>query len=569
VTSEDHKGAGATTIPALEFVAVLDPKGRAEETLRAILPDLAINGYHTHSTATLALAADGARRGVTIRQADEMEVILLGNLVGESVGSRDALLWAASAAAEGRYHELQKLQGVFVVVLVDWAAHRVVVVSDLLGVKPFYIGEWKEATILSDRAEATIRLGGTQIDPLGVAGWMYFGTPLVNRTLFNSVERISPATLMTLGEQGRELRQYWTPPIAEEPIDREELMEAVYEDFSRSLSRLLAPYRVATSLLSGGFDSRLCLLTALRQNEVRLDAMTVPYTDAERRLVDTLEQLTGVRCERVEVDGSIWDAFDSMWYRHPDGYPVTKNLTYLCVTRPDRWGPFIDGSISSVSLRCLTADPESGPPAHEAEARQFVWRAHAKANPNFCFRREAASRLESIAREAADEHSRYVGWSSKFCLRWDTYHDERRFTPVNFLQYADLAPSVQPFYDRAMIERRLRHPNKIFTKEFYHGMLRHHFPGPGGLPHSSELPKGKDITYAFSKRLWRELPSAIRFVNRHKALFNRSWVLPRITSYGFGHRQHMYIVKAIVRLMKLQEDLRDLGVEVDYRRLAP
>lgn len=548
-------------------VLVAAPQGGAREHLHRLLPDLSSGEYHVRSGDSFALAARPAGGSVTVRSTKQRDVILLGSLVSEAVAPGSALDWAVAAVEAARWEQLKALQGVFVLIVADPAGGVVTVVSDLLGIKPFYIAQLQGATILCDRAEVPLRCGGGRIDPLGLGGWLHFGTPLVERTLFDGIRRIPAATVMRADGQGLTQHQYWTPPVAEEPTGVEELMDGVYGDFAASLERLLGPYDRATVLLSGGFDSRLNLLTALRLGRVKLDAVTVPYNDAERKIAAQLAEMAGVPCRRIEPDGSVWDAFNSMWYIHPDGFPITKNLTWLCVTAPGSPGPFIDGSISSVAVRCLTGDPADGPPPDRDAAKKFVWKAHSHFNPQVFFKPDMAQRIVSLGGQAADELSDAIGWHSKFCLRWDTCQDERRYTPINFLQYEHLAPSVQPFYDRALIERRLRHPNRLFTKDFYHGMLRMQFGAPGALPHSSDLPKGRDSTYLFSRAFWRQLPAAIRFVHRHRDVLNARWLLPRLAAYGFGRTSQMYLLRGLLRLMVLEEELNRLGVELDLAKL--
>jgi len=553
----------------LGFVAVLSPNAdsTAEETLRRILPDIAAGPYHWHSIPGLAMAVRDDNISISLTSGNERDVVLLGHVVSECVGPDDALPWAVSAVAEGRYGELKRLQGVFALIVVDWAKRTVTVVSDLLGIQPFYLARREGVTILSDRAEVAAKIVGPKIDRVGFATWLYFGAPLVDRTLFDSVYRVSPATATVVEGSGVRKHAYWAPVADEQKITQEQLMDELCDEFAASVSRLLAPYDCATVLLSGGFDSRFALLTALREGGHAIDAITVPYTEAERSIVDDLVSMTGIQCQRVRISGALWDEFDSMWFRHGDGYAVTKNLTHLCVTNREAKGPFIDGSIASVSVWCHTADPEVGPPANKRDAQEFVWKAHGKSCPTFCFRKDVLRRLESIARQGADEQSDALGWDSKFCLKWDMYQDERRFTSVNFLQYADLAPSVQPFYDRALIERRLKHSNKLFNKDFYHGMLKRRFPGTGDLPHSSDLPKGKDTVYAFSRTLWRHLPELVLFIRRNRNVLNVSWLIPRVSTYGLGWKKHMYVVLQLMRLMKMESELKRQGIAQDLSEL--
>ena len=547
---------------ALNCVVVLAPRGAAADALERIVPGAARGGYHVRSADRLALAVKPSARAVTLRSDESRDVILMGNLACERTPAAKALDWAIAALDAGRLDDLKMLQGVFAIVLVDWSARTATVVTDLLGMRPAYVARREGLTVLSDRAEASCRLGGGRVDPLALACWIYMNMIVGNRTMFESVERIAAASVTTFGGESPGGQTYWTPRVAEEPIALDDLIDAVYGDFERSLARLLEPYDAATSLLSGGFDSRLCLLTALHLGRVKLDAVTVPLSDGDRQVIGKLVEMTGVPWRRAEIRGSIWDEYESVWHYHPDGYPVTKNLTYLCVTRLGRPGPFVDGSNSDSVLRSLRAWPEEHPP-DERTARQFVWKLHTRSRPDVFLRPGAAAELERRARQVADEQSDAMGFSSKFCLLWDICTDERRHTSLNHLQYSHLAPSVQPFYDRRLLERRLIHPHSVYTEEAYRTMLKRRFPGPGGLPHAGELPAGRSRVYRFSRTVWKRVPAALRFVHRHRDVLKQRWLLPRVGSYGLGRRSHMYVVLGLLRLMELEEDLNRCGIGLD------
>jgi hypothetical protein len=543
-----------------DVLIVIDAKSRADEIIKNVSVCLGDGSRYERHEGGIALSVQSNNKMMTVKSSPGRDIILLGNIVSEQVAYEDVLGTVTEVIEDENYDALKQLQGVFVLLIIDWTLSRVVVISDLLGIRPFYNASQNGTVVLTDRAEVAAQIIGPKVDPVGLGTWLYFGAPLVQRSIFDDVHRLAPASVSFWEKANSRQVAYWTPEADEQEIDREELMDGLSEDFSASLSRLLAPYDSATSLLSGGFDSRFSLLTALRNGQENLKAITFPYTAAERQVVDDLVAATGIECKRIKVDGSLWDAFDSMWYRHPDGFPVTRNLTYLCVTSPEAEGPFIDGSIASVSAWCHSADPPDGPPATESAAREFVWKAHAKCCPTFCFNDIALQRLEELARQGANELSDVLGWDSKFCLKWDMYQDERRFTPVNFLQYADIAVSVQPFYGRALIERRLRHPNKMFDKKFYHGMLRRHFSGPGGLPHASDLAKGNDTVYLYSHTLQKQLPALIRFVVRNRSVLKAQWLLPRLLSYGVRSRRHMYVAHELNRLLQMEQELKRLQI---------
>jgi len=551
----------------LRFVAVVsDGKEQSSDSfLSKIQPNVA--SYFIRKSDNIAIAINKENISIHHQSTDSRDVVVIGDIVSEDCNYGDSIRLAVSKLDDGLYEDLAKFQGVYTLLVVDWKAEKVLIVSDLIGMQPFYIADYKGAKILSDRAEALPRLGGAKIDPLGFAGWIYFGVPLSNRTLFESVSRIKPASV-TICERGMAYsKKYWSPLIAEEIIDDKELTDGVYGEFVASLKRLMQPFSRGTVLLSGGFDSRFCLLAAQKETDSDVSCVTVPYTDAEHDIVKNLSEQAGIVCDQVKIKGSIWDVFDSMWYRHPDGFVRWRNLSLLGVTRSKKSDVIIDGSHSDVALRCSRGGPADGSILTEPEARDYVWNVSTHHKVESFFQSNYTGRLEPLARLAADEQSDDVGWSSKFCRIWNIQVDERRNIAFNHLQYAHLRPSIQPFYDRALMERRLRYSNKVFTADSYRAMLKRHFPGSGELPHADDLPRGKAANYVFSWALWKKLPAVMYFLGRHGEVLNRNWLIPCLAEYSVGFRSHMYVVLELMRFVKLEEELASFGIELDFRNI--
>jgi hypothetical protein len=564
------RNAGASAAgapPPLALVAVLDPRGRAAETLKRLRPHLACAAPHVRAGGRLALAADGRRRWITVRTGPRRDVILLGRMVSERVEPSEALDWAAAAVADGRLADLRTLQGHFALLLADWDAQTLTVVTDLLGAQPLYAARPDGRIVLSDRADAAVRLGGGRVDALGLAAWLQLGMPLADRTMFDGVDRLPAASVTVANAQTLRHQTYWAPRAGEESIGTDDLIDAVYEGFSRSFARSLRPFAAATVLLSGGFDSRLCLLEGLRQGAVAIDAASVPYSRAEREVVGRLAADTGVACQMIDPGRSIWDAFETLWFLHPDGYPVTRKLTQLCVDRLDGGRAWIDGSHSDVVMRSLRAGPSDGSLADPAAAREYVWRLHLHHRMDPYFRPAAARRLADLGRQAADEQSDRIPQDPKFCLRWDIATDERRQTAISFLQYADRAPCVEPFYDRTLMELRLRHPNCLYTHEMYRALLRRKFPGPGAVPHAGDLPAGGDTVHSYSRTYRRDLPAVLDFIRRRGRLLRKRRLLARVLPYAAGVRRHLYVLQDLMRLVKLEQHLAQLGIAPRWQEL--
>ncbi len=553
----------------LGFVAVISPNDdmSALNTLEQVLPEIKHKCYYSKSVPGMALAYRTDHLSINSLSLKGYDAVLLGSMVSEIVSYDKTPNWAVSEIINKKYGELKTLQGVFAMVVLDWQNKTISVVSDLLGIRPFYFSTYRGCIVLSDRAEAVPRLGNAKIDTMGMAGWVFFGKPVANRTIFDSVKRIEPASVSVFNANSIHIEKFWFPSISDEKISHEDLEEGIYQDFINSLNRLLQPYSRGTVLLSGGFDSRLCLLSTLNQTNIFLDAVSVPYNSAERKIVNQLTQMTGIECHYVSLIGSIWDEFDSMWYRHPDGYVRWRNLSFLCAKRYRTSRLFIDGSHSDVSLRHSRGGPADDRELTLSEAHDYVWSVSTHYNLENLFKLSFTNPMEKIARAALEEQGDAIGWSPKFCKLWNIHADERRNIAYNYLQYDHLVPSIQPFYDRALMERRLKHPNSMFTKTSYHNMLGHRFPGPGKLPHSDDLEQSVKNNYLFCRTLWKNVPSVIDFIIRNRKLFKLNHLSPRILEYSLGLKRHMYIILELMRFVKLEEELKRYNIELDLKRI--
>ncbi len=549
----------------LDLLVVVDRHGQPREYLERMSRGYR-GSYVTQTKRTVGVkyrVGPMAPKVVTIGQT---QAFLLGHAVCEDPISGDVVSEMVRLLQAGDLSGFARMQGVYALVVVDWDAACVQVVSDLLGTRPLYWSEREGTNAIADRALALARLGPMYVDLRGLASWLVFKIALGDDTLFENVKRVPPASVGRF-ENGKVLwNTYWEPISAEEEINEEELYAILYDNFRASVSRLLAPHNTASVLLSGGFDSRFILLTALSHTHTRIKAVTVPYNNAERRVVNRLAKLLDLPVKRSNVRGSILDAFDSLWHNHPDGYMLMRNLTYLPVDEHPELEPFLDGWLGAQILGdCHGVLPAFTP--SWGEILEWFWRHFAQRFPDLAFRPRVVQRIREQAQEALEAQARVIKGSTKPCYVLNLLTRQRRFFTNNFVQYQHLALSLHPFYNRTLIERRLRHNNNLFKYRSYRQMLARRFPGAGGLPHAADLPIRWDAHEAYSRRLQRLLPTLARFVADEKRIFRTGWVLSRLSAYGFGYRQQKYVVEEVARMAALQQYLRRRGVRVSYSDL--
>jgi asparagine synthase (glutamine-hydrolysing) len=180
--------------------------------------------------------------GVTFASETDTEVLLHGYRV-----------WGVDRLVE-------RLRGMFAFALWDDRAQRLFLVRDRLGVKPLIYtrrnGELAFASTV--RALRAAGLAGG-IDATAVVEFLQLGFVTERRSIYESVEKLPPASIAEWSASDFSVRRYWTPPAHAD--DRSVSFEEAIEETERLLLeavelRLHADVPVA-SLLSGGIDSSL------------------------------------------------------------------------------------------------------------------------------------------------------------------------------------------------------------------------------------------------------------------------------------------------------------------------
>lgn len=164
---------------------------------------------------------------------------------------------------------IEKLNGFFVFILYDVENMRVQVVNDRCGMKPLYYFHSGSLLMVSSEIKAIIEDEKIKkkVNWKAWGDFFQYGFMLGNKTPFENIFSLPPATILTLDASGRfSLRRYWN--YTQIQINR----ESSIEDFVHRGTQLLkqAIRRQAQSidectvLLSGGYDSRF-IASAIKQ----------------------------------------------------------------------------------------------------------------------------------------------------------------------------------------------------------------------------------------------------------------------------------------------------------------
>jgi asparagine synthase (glutamine-hydrolysing) len=180
---------------------------------------------------------------------------------------------------------VDRLLGMFAVVIVERDTGRVVLARDRLGIKPLYLAEVPGALRFASTLPALLAGGGvdTTIDKVALHHYLSFHSVVpAPHTILQGVRKLPPATVRVLEPDGtsREHR-YWSPPYTRDPA-KTSWSEGDWEDAVLDALRLAVKRRMVADvevgvLLSGGVDSSLVVGLLAEQGQTGLRTFSIGF----------------------------------------------------------------------------------------------------------------------------------------------------------------------------------------------------------------------------------------------------------------------------------------------------
>lgn len=159
---------------------------------------------------------------------------------------------------------IKHINGWFSGVLIDLRRRVAVLFNDRYGVSRIYWKQTENGLYFASEAKALLRLfpGSRSLDPAAVAESFSFGCVLRDKTLFNGLALMPPASLWTFGGSTKVNKEtYFRPSEWEEQrtLDSDSFYNELRETVSRIMPLYLrGPERSAMSL-TGGLDGRMIM----------------------------------------------------------------------------------------------------------------------------------------------------------------------------------------------------------------------------------------------------------------------------------------------------------------------
>src|SRR5712692_5524 len=156
------------------------------------------------------------------------------------------------------------LNGRFQGILADRAHGTTTLFNDRYGMHRIYYHQSKEAFYFAAEAKAilAVRPELRKTDPRGVGEFIACGAVLENRTLFEGIEVLPPASAWVFRNGSLERKNSYFHPQeweAQEKLDPESYYQELHKVFTRNLPRYFAGHEQIGMSLTGGLDTRMIL----------------------------------------------------------------------------------------------------------------------------------------------------------------------------------------------------------------------------------------------------------------------------------------------------------------------
>lgn len=157
---------------------------------------------------------------------------------------------------------LAKLDGTFAMALYDGQKDQLLLANDRFGIYPLFVYEDNNFCVFSSEYEPICELStfDATLDADAIAQYFVLRAPLGDRTFFQHVRNLRPASLIAVGPEGRQCRTYDSLDVAiDHRIDIDSAAEQAFHLLQQAVEQRCRDRDRIQCGLTGGIDSRLVM----------------------------------------------------------------------------------------------------------------------------------------------------------------------------------------------------------------------------------------------------------------------------------------------------------------------
>ena len=417
---------------------------------------------------------------------------------------------------DGLERMLERINGMFAIVIADMHRGCVHVVRDHLGIKPLYWTQCGTTVLFASEAKAFLTHPAfrAEIDPDHVDELLAFRYLAGQTSLLKGVRHVTPGHYLTITPDGVKETRYWSIPDHPEKLrlSREDAVDRLGDLLGRSVQSQLRSDAEVGCQLSGGVDSSLITVLASAHHRADLRTFSIVFDEpqfSEERWIRDAAAVARADSHRVLFDEAAFiGALDAAsWHMdQPISHPNSLALWVLAQRAREHvtvllTGEGADELFGGYARAALARAAADGPHCVAANdpVDTFIRASQFHSDARLAKLRPAASLRQALDMRRALFEDGCADHLSN-CLKYDM-----RTHLVDLLVRQDkmaMAGGVEnrvPFLDRHVIE-------------FARALPAEHLVEPAS---PSRLPVTKIVVKALARRHFDEA-----FVYRRKSAFN-------------------------------------------------
>jgi hypothetical protein len=478
--------------------------------------------------------------------------------------------WCARIVAEGYYERFRELLGSFVVIVDEPIHHRITFVTDILGLRPFFIGKHNGHIVFGTDVWTLYRAGLTNstIDYDAVSEWIMYGYSVGERSLFSDLSRLPPGAAVIF-QDGKysEIEYTQFQPKAHTP-SAEEVVEDIHTIVSSNVKTLMADHPRISVALSGGNDSRFLLALCSSLTNTITKCATVSFIKAEGYVATQVADTFGLPLKIIPVKRSIWDIYDNVYHFTPNGFPITKFVTY-CVAKEYPGLPMLNGFVGDVFIRG-SVDKIYG--RYETEWNENLADVLQRGLSMYSFkvfrkliRKDIFERIRMRSHPPMEKAVLKAPNIGKVFNWGYFYYRQRHYISNNFIQHIGISEALIPFYSWPLLAYKMEHESKVFSRYIYQRIFQTYYPELAKIPNSNDLVSDKKaFRVAQCTKQWAGQMLATILNKNYLSLLNKGLCVPLGIACFAGFRQAERAIFLFKRLYLLEKKVKEAGLDFDW-----
>ena len=446
----------------------------------------------------LDIKSTKAKELIKTKKEDEISIVTCGDVYNEDIENLDKSI--LTLYEEGRLDKLKIFNGSFAAAIYDSTKEKLTLVNDRYGLIKLFYYHNEDYFCFAPKIRPLLKLDVEKVlRKDAIADFFLFGYLLGDKTFFEHIPQLPPASILEVSKNGINLTKYWDYEYDEEYDARpqEELIEELGALWQGAVERRIKKDETIVIPLSGGLDSRAILAAALRCTskdniitftfgekgsfDFEIGKMVAKKADVKNiplgiERVDFEEQYN-ISMEDIEGMTDVTPYFAIRGYKEMGKYSDTLYIGY-------QGDPIMGSHISSKMMNKKLKSEQD-----YIEAKNIIFEKHrlndledvqGLFNPSYInienLKYSFESTLNGSERISNEDMANY-------CAVWDYKQRQDKYTMFTVFRYQNLFIYSTPFLDNDLIDFMLKIPPELRSDEnLYIQMLLKQYPELFELP---------------------------------------------------------------------------------------